>query len=136
MTMKRKKKTLFAVLAVVAIAAFLGIWGIKSIEANLQQLTYLHIQEADLSQLKDGSYTGSYKVFPVSAEVEVIIKNHSITGIELLKHTHGQGGAAEAIPGKVIEAQSLQVDTISSATYSSKVILKAIEQACSVKEGF
>ncbi len=56
--------------------------------------------------------------------------------IELLKHTHGQGGAAEAIPGKVIEAQTLQVDTISSATYSSKVILKAIEQACSVKKGF
>lgn len=29
----------------------------------------------------------------------------------------------------VVEAQSLQVDAVSGATYSSKVILKAIEDA-------
>ncbi|GAI95081.1 unnamed protein product, partial [marine sediment metagenome] len=30
---------------------------------------------------------------------------------------------------KVVEAQTLQVDAVSGATYSSKVILKAIENA-------
>ncbi|MBL7068114.1 MAG: FMN-binding protein, partial [Candidatus Marinimicrobia bacterium] len=33
------------------------------------------------------------------------------------------------IPGNVVAAQNLQVDTVSKATASSKVILEAIEQA-------
>ncbi|TYB94365.1 MAG: FMN-binding protein, partial [Kosmotoga sp.] len=49
--------------------------------------------------------------------------------IELIEHNHGRGEAAEVIPEKVVEAQSLKVDIITSATYSSKVILKAIENA-------
>ncbi len=36
---------------------------------------------------------------------------------------------AEIITDKVIDTQSLQVDAISGATYSSKTILKAIENA-------
>lgn len=36
---------------------------------------------------------------------------------------------AESIPQMVIEAQSLEVNVVSGATYSSKVILKAIENA-------
>jgi uncharacterized protein with FMN-binding domain len=43
------------------------------------------------------------------------------------KESQGQG--AEIIPEKVIEAQSLKVDSVSGATYSSKVILKAIQDA-------
>jgi uncharacterized protein with FMN-binding domain len=59
----------------------------------------------------------------------VTINNHKITGIELVKHNHGQGAPAEVITGKVVEAQTLEVDIVSGATYSSKVILKAIENA-------
>jgi len=68
-------------------------------------------------------------VFPVSAKVKVVVKGHRITGIELVEHRHGRGAAAEAIPGRVVEAQCLAVDTVAGATYSSKVILKAIENA-------
>jgi uncharacterized protein with FMN-binding domain len=46
-----------------------------------------------------------------------------------VKHVNGQGKPAEVITEKVIETQSLQVDVVSGATYSSKVILKAIENA-------
>jgi uncharacterized protein with FMN-binding domain len=42
---------------------------------------------------------------------------------------NGKGKPAEVIPQKVMDAQSLQVDTISGVTSSSKVILKAIEKA-------
>ncbi len=38
-------------------------------------------------------------------------------------------GKAEKIPDKVLEEQSLQVDIVSGATFSSKVILKAVEDA-------
>ncbi len=56
------------------------------------------------------------------------MKDHHITDIKL-DHRHGQGEAAEVITDHVIEAQSLQADTISGVTSSSKVILKAIENA-------
>jgi len=80
----------------------------------------------------DGVYEGSFSVFPVSARVSVTIRDHAIAAIELIEHKHGQGAAAEVIPDNVIKAQSLEVDAISGATYSSKVILMAIEDALSV----
>lgn len=89
----------------------------------------LDIQNVDLSKVGDGTYTGGYKVFPVAVEVRVRVENHSITEIELVKHTNGQGAPAEVIPRRVIESQSLDVDIVSGATYSSKVILKSIENA-------
>ena len=47
----------------------------------------------------------------------------------MLEHKNGQGTPAEVIPEKVVETQTLEVDIVSGATYSSKVILKAIENA-------
>lgn len=52
-----------------------------------------------------------------------------MAGIDLVKHNHGKGASAEIITDKVTEAQSLDVDIVSGATSSSKVILKAIEDA-------
>lgn len=77
--------------------------------ANLEHLTNLSITGVDIAEIADGTYRGSFKAFPVSAAVEVTVKNHAITGIELLQHKHGQGAAAEIIPGRVVEAQSLEV---------------------------
>ncbi|NPV80547.1 MAG: FMN-binding protein [Firmicutes bacterium] len=118
---------------VVIIGAYLGVTGIKSyiktLDANLKQLANLPISDVDISKIADGTYAGTYEVFPVAAEVKVTIKNHRITGIELVKHRHGRGAPAGIIPSKVVEAQTLNVDMVTGATYSSKVILKAIENA-------
>jgi uncharacterized protein with FMN-binding domain len=127
---KKKWLTVLLVLGIVAAVAVAGGAGaMAKINTNLQRLAGLPVSNVEVAKLADGTYTGSYRVFPVSAEVRVTVKNHVITEIELLRHRHGQGKAAEVIPGKVMEAQSLQVDVISGATYSSKVILKAIENA-------
>jgi uncharacterized protein with FMN-binding domain len=127
--MQRKRKIITVFLAVL-VMLFLGATAAKSyIQANLERLAALDIQDVDLSRISDGVYTGSHKVFPVSAEVEVTVDNHRITGIKLIKHTNGQGSPAEVIPDKVIEAKTLEVDTVAGATYSSKVILKAIENS-------
>lgn len=57
------------------------------------------------------------------------LKNIQISGVDLATSKDGNyTGTFSAIPIEA-EAQSLQVDTISGATYSSKVILKAIENA-------
>lgn len=132
---RRKRMIVLTVLAVVIAGVCIAAVGIRSymrtIEANLEQLASLPIADVDMSKVADGTYTGSCSVFPVSAQVKVTVKDHRVTGIELVEHRHGRGAAAETIPGRVVEAQSLAVDTVAGATYSSKVILKAIENALS-----
>ena len=102
---------------------------ISNVESVLQHLIELPIVGINLDHIEDGSYYGRYSTFPVSVEVKVTVTDHAITAIELIKHQHGQGKEAEVITGRVIEAQSLAVDLISGATFSSKVIIKAIEDA-------
>lgn len=109
---------------------FIGVYsGIKTIQSNLERLQDLEIANVDLTEVVDGTYTGSYKVFPIIAEVKVTVKNHQLTAVELLKHQSGQGAPADIILDQIIEAQTLKVDVISGATYSSKIILKAVENS-------
>ena len=127
---KKKKIIVLSVLAILVIGIFIGILVIKSyIDDYDKVISELTISNVDLSTVPDGTYLGSYKAFPVAVEVKVTVSDHKITGIDLVKHDNGQGAAAKVIPDKVVEAQTLDVDVIAGATASSKVILKAIENA-------
>jgi len=125
--MKKRTVILLAV-AVVMVAAAGGYF---LIDHNLKQLASVSIPQIDPAALGDGVYEGSYSVFPVSAKVEVTISGHKIVNIVIKEHKNGKGSTAEVLPQNVMEAQSLQVDVVSGATYSSKVILLAIEDALS-----
>lgn len=94
-----------------------------------QAAANLVINEADLSSIEDGTYIGSCDIDFVAATVEVTVSNHMITNINLVNHHTDKGKAAEAIIPKIVDAQSLQIDAVSGATNSSKVIKKAIENA-------
>jgi uncharacterized protein with FMN-binding domain len=132
--MKKKKYVVLIIIVGVILAMVITtVVIIKNMETKLEQLALTEVPEIDLSTVKDGIYNGSYQVFPIAVEVKVTVKNHAISEITLIKHTNGQGKPAEVIIDQVITKQSLQVDSISGATYSSKVILKAIENALSVK---
>jgi len=127
--MSRKRKVILIVVALIVVLAA-GIAAVITIaERNQIAVQNITIEDCDLSQAPDGTYQGQYNAFPVIAEVEVTVKDHAITEIDLIKHINGQGGGAESIPQEVVEAQSLLVDTVSGATYSSKVILLAIRNA-------
>jgi uncharacterized protein with FMN-binding domain len=129
--MKKGKKLMMIILIIIVAIVLIGIGGKTYIEANLNKVVNASIPEMDLTRIADGIYSGNFNAFPVMVEVKVTVSNHEITEIEIVKHVNGQGAPAEIITDKVIEAQSLQVDTVSGATYSSKVILKAIENALS-----
>jgi len=79
--------------------------------------------------LNDGFYNGSYSLFPVSVDVTVSVIDQRVTVINNINHFNGRGKPAEVIIDRILADRTLQVDTISNATYSSKVILKAIENA-------
>ena len=128
--MKNKRKRILIIVILVIAVILVGAMVVMArLEASLKALESMPIAQIDLGTVADGVYAGSYSVLPVSVQVSVTVKSHVITDIRLVKHSNGLGAAAEAIPGKVVEAQSLAVDSVSGATYSSRVILKAIENA-------
>lgn len=127
--MKRKYYILLAVVLVI-VGAGIGVGKIISdSQTKLDEVAGAEVQDFDLSSIADGVYNGSYKIFPISVKVQVAVDSHTITRIDLIKHTNGQGAGAEIIIDRVVDAQSLDVDLVSGATYSSKIILKAIENA-------
>ncbi len=125
---KLKKIGLIAFIVIVVLSAVFAYFMIK-IQDDLDYLNLISIQDVDLELIDDGTYTGEYDVFPIHVILEVEVENHEIIDITILLHENGQGGPAEAIIEDVIEEQTLQVDAIAGATYSSKVILLAIEDA-------
>ena len=122
--MKHTKRTIFALLAaalVLALAA--GVW------QNLPRRIVATDAAFALSQLADGRYEGSCDNGLVKVTVAVAVQGHAITGVEILKHDNGRGSAANAITADVVRRQSVEVDTVAGATYSSDTILKAVETA-------
>lgn len=126
---KRPRKWLIIVTFILLILAgtFYGL--IQRMNQRLDALQDIEWPSIDLASIEDGEYQGDYRVFPIEVEVLVTIDNHQITAIEITKHVQGQGAAAESVIDEVIDTNSLSVDWISGATYSSIVILKAIEDA-------
>ncbi|AJH00799.1 FMN-binding protein [Clostridium beijerinckii] len=124
------KKILLGVVCLVVITSIIVggkyLISVRNYQKTIKELT---INNVDLSKIPDGKYIGSYDVNLISAKVSVTVKNHKIENIDLLEHKTDRGKPAEVIPDMVVKAQSLQVDTVSGATNSSKTILKAIENA-------
>ncbi len=120
-------KKVSIILSCIVVFLLLGILVIFN--QSIEKAKYLVVNDVDLSQIKDGQYIGEYSIFLVYAEVEVTIKNHDIKKIQVLKHDNGLGRNAEVIKEDIIKQKSLNVDTISGATVSSKCIMKAVEYA-------
>ncbi len=94
-----------------------------------EEFEAISIDGIDLSSTADGTYEGAYDTSMVKATVAVTVAANRITVIKILRHDNGMGKKAEAIVDRVIDAQTTKVDTVSGATGSSLVILKAIERA-------
>ncbi|MBX4271676.1 FMN-binding protein [Clostridium estertheticum] len=124
-----KKIILGAICVVVFTGAIFGVKYLISIQKYKEIIKEIKISSVDLSKVSNGTYTGSCDALAVAATVSVTVKDNKIVKITILKHKNERGKPAEIITGKVIKAQSLQVDTVTGATNSSKVILKSIENA-------
>lgn len=88
----------------------------------------LSLESPDFGALRDGSYEGACDA-GVRAEVRVVVQGRRVTAIELVRHETLLGKRAEAVLDRVLDGQTLDVDTVSGATLSSLAILKAVETA-------
>ncbi len=116
----RKLKYVFLLLALLFIAVLM-------VNCRSYEVKGGPVEEAEL---EDGIYRGTSRYGPVRVAVDVTIKDHFITEIELVRHFHGRGREAE---GPVIESilrqQSTDVDAVTGATGSSIAIMNAVEEA-------
>ena len=126
----KKRSIVLLVLLMVVVVGVVGVRGfIRKSEVALNQLSVLSIANPDLSKIADGIYEGSYEAFPVKVVVTVGIADHRIVSVDLEEHRNGQGKPAESLLPQIVATQSVELDVVAGATYSSKVILKAVEQA-------
>ncbi|MCX7745817.1 MAG: FMN-binding protein [Clostridia bacterium] len=130
-----RKKMIVLVLCIIGVlGVYIGIKYYLTFKEYKRVTSSLAIDNINFSAVKDGTYIGECDAKLVYAKVKVFVKGGKVEKIELLKHANGRGENAEVIPGKVVESQSLNVDTVSGATNSSKIILKAIENALKGKQ--
>lgn len=123
-----------AILIIAILVVIIGA-GIFALFSSMRKSTSVYndfdFSSLDLSAVEDGTYTGSEDSKLVKAKVEVTVKDHVITEVKILSHECGKGKPAEIIVDDIVENNSLEVDAISGATYSSNVIKVAVYHALS-----
>lgn len=88
----------------------------------------LEIRDVDLQDYPDGTYTGEFSYNRFTYIVESIVKNHSFQDIIILANRSTERAKmAEEVIDRVLQEQSLKVDTVTGATNTSKALLKALE---------
>jgi uncharacterized protein with FMN-binding domain len=120
-------------LIVVVILASAGGIGWSFLMKEHKEARSLPLNAVDFSQLNDGVYTGVYEggMYKWRAnEVRVTVASGKVAQIESIKSAENwDKESATMLYDRVIAAQSLQVDTISGATLTSKAYLQAVENA-------
>jgi uncharacterized protein with FMN-binding domain len=127
--MSRGKKIVLIIVTVIVVIAIGIAFMINNISGSLTAYENSDFSRLDLTKVENGTYTGSEDANIIKVTVEVTVKDHAITKINLLEHKNGQGKPAEVIIDDIVAANSLEVDAISGATYSSQVIKTAVYNA-------
>lgn len=130
---KRKGKMIMWILAVIILLAGSAGGALLFTAGERREGKNLPIRTVDFHNLKDGIYIGEYeggKYKWRANRVQVNVSTGKVTDIQLLMHKENQSpDFTGKLYGRVIATQSLQVDTISGATITSKAYLKSVENA-------
>ena len=121
-------------LIVVAVLGAAGGVGWSLLSKEHKEAKSLPLDAVDFGKLNDGTYHGAYEggMYKWRAnECDVTVTNGKVTNIRLVgsKDPGAENTQHDELFDRVIQAQSLQVDTISGATLTSKAYLQAVENA-------
>lgn len=129
-----KKVILIIIIGVVVIA--IGILSSLMLcnTAEMKRVRAMPINDIELSSIREGTYIGDYSYGGFTYEVEVVVRNYKMENINVLKNRKTYHALeAEGVITEVLKTQSLNVDAITGATTTSKALLKAIENALTLK---
>jgi uncharacterized protein with FMN-binding domain len=118
----------------VVVLGVAGGIGWSNLSNEHREARSLTLNALDLGKLKDGTYDRAYEgsMYKWRAnEYQVTVSSGKVTDIQFVGSSDpgGKNMQHEALYDRVIEAQSLQVDTISGATLTSKAYLEAGDNA-------
>lgn len=130
--MKKIVKILLGIIGVIvlgiSVMSFILMNGMNTAQA-------LELNQIDLTQIDDGKYVGTYETTRWSNKVEVVIENHEIKEITIVKDVMiALEGLSDRLFKSVIDNQSIEVDIETGSTITSKAYLKAIENALGDKK--
>jgi uncharacterized protein with FMN-binding domain len=125
---------IISLILVVAALGSAGGFGWSLLSKEHKEARSVSLDAVDFQRLNDGTYHGSYEGGMYkwrTNECQVTVSSGKVTAIELVDSNDpgAENTGHEALYGRVIQAQSLHVDAISSATLTSKAYLKAVENA-------
>lgn len=124
-----KKIIIGVIVSLVLIVVVVGGNYLYEMYTYKQIVSEIRLSDVDLAKVADGVYKGEFDAKVIGAEVKVSVKDQRIVNVELIEHKTDRGEPAEVIIHDVVKKQSVKIDTISGATNSSKVILKAVQNA-------
>ncbi|MPN24626.1 hypothetical protein SDC9_172027 [bioreactor metagenome] len=83
---------------------------------------------------QDGTYTGSGEGYSGVTKVSVTVEGGNITAIDVVSHADEDKFFSRALGviTKIISGQSIDVDTVSGATFSSNGIIEAVADALGI----
>ena len=125
------KKTIITLTSLLLITLF-GACSSESKESSTPKDTEQSEETESAVSYKDGTYQGESIGKNGYIRVEVTVAESKIESIVILEHIESEGisdPAIESIPSKIVEAQSLDIDTISGATVTSNAIIDAVSEA-------
>ena len=126
--MKKAGKVLIGVIAGIVLLLFLGMFAMtKMVRSSYHELDSVPVTE--LADVADGEYEGMAETPLVKVTVNVIVSDHKITDIQLLRHVNGKGESAESMIPEMISQNTSEVDVVTGATMSSKTIRSAVRNA-------
>jgi len=125
---------LMVVLIILVLMAVGGGIGWTFISKEHREAASLPLNAVHFDRLSDGTYHGVYAggMYKWRAnECDVTVANSKVTVIQLAgsKDPGAENTDYEMLYDRVIKEQSLQVDTISGATLTSKAYLQCVENA-------
>lgn len=115
-------------IALFLVLAFLGMGVLNAL--SLRRYRDMPIAHVEPDSLPDGLYRGEAADRSFTCEVQVTLRDGMITSVETVKSRRGlYSRYAQGVFERVLNQQTPNVDTITGATTTSKVLLKAIEDA-------
>jgi uncharacterized protein with FMN-binding domain len=110
-----------ALIGIMALAAFPGMGAVRRLTIN----------PVDLSKIPDGVYPGAFQAGRFSHSVEVTVKDHRIVAARPAGKGQAQDSIIRQVLARIVETQSVKVDTVSGASLTTKAVSKAVENALS-----
>jgi uncharacterized protein with FMN-binding domain len=126
--MKKLFVSMGAIAAVLLVIAALFMVRYRTMASRVESANE-QVGPVDLSTVPDGTYEGEFGEFLVFVRLNVTVRDHRITDVEIVEQRCGEGYEATETLERIVQAQSPRVDAVTGATGSSMAIMIAAHRA-------